>query len=159
MEKLETRMIMEIMGRPAQHLVDTMKALTDKLGQEKGVNIKNIKIHDPIEIKEAKNLYTTFAEIDIDFDSVGNYLGIIFAYLPSNIEIISPQKITLSSESLNLLGNNLISRMHSYDAIAKKMLAEKENLERQINSINTDKPVIQTKPAKKKDKKKKKSNE
>ncbi len=125
-------MIMEIMGRPPAHIIDTMKMITDKMGQEKGINIKNIKIHEPMPLKETKDLFTTFAEIEAEFDSVANYLGIIFAYLPSNIEIMSPQKINLTNDSLNLLGNNLISRMHSYDAIAKKMLADNNNLLKEI---------------------------
>lgn len=132
MEPLQVRMIVEIMGRPREHLVETMKMLVDKLGEEKGVKLLEVKAHDPIEVKDVDNMYTTFAEIEAEFESVGTYLGIIFAYLPSNIEIISPAKLSISNESLNVLGNNLIARMHSYDAIAKKMLADRENMLRQI---------------------------
>lgn len=132
MEVLQARMIIEIMGRPPQHVTETMKMLVDRLEKERGVKLIEVKLHDPIEVKDVKDLYTSFVEIELEFESVGAYLGIIFAYLPSNVEIISPAKISVPTESLNVLGNNLIARMHSYDAIAKKMMADKEVLMRQV---------------------------
>src|SRR3989344_5327945 len=118
--EIKADLVLEILGRPAEHIKNALISLVEKLGTEKGVKINDKKIHEPTQIKEANDLYTTFAEVSVELDSLENYFGIIFAYMPSHIEIISPSEFTLSNAHFNELGNKLIARLHEYDAIAKK---------------------------------------
>lgn len=152
---IQARMIIEIMGRPPEHVTKAIEMLIEKLSQEKGITIKDKIIHEPVEVKEAKNLYSTFAEIEVTFDSIATYLGIMFAYLPSNIEIIQPQELRLKNEELTSLGNTVIARIHAYDALAKRLIGERDMLANQLNQIRGGaKKPMQT-PAEKAPEKKK----
>ena len=135
MEKLQASMVLEILGRPKEHVKEALSALISKLDSEKGIKVLEKTIHDAIPVENTKDLFTTFAEITIELESLHNYFGILFAYMPSNIELISPQKIDLTNLDLNDLGNKLISRLHDYDAITKKTLYENEILVKKLKEI------------------------
>ena len=62
-KKLNAVMILEVLGRPPEHLVETLENLAKQMGEEKGVKIMNKKINSPVLMKEQKDFYTSFAEI------------------------------------------------------------------------------------------------
>ena len=135
MEKFQVNIVLEILGRPPEHVKEALNALITRLGTEKGVRIIDKEIHEPIPAQNSKNLFTTFAEITLEIDSLYSYLGVLFAYMPSHIEIISPEKITLSNIDLNDLGNKLIQRLHDYDAITKKALYDIQILTKKLQEV------------------------
>ena len=135
MEKLRANLILEILGRPKEHIVEALNELVNKLGSEGGIKIIEKKIHEPISVKEAKDLFTTFADVLIELDSLENYFGIMFAYMPANFEIINPEKLTLSNVNLNDLASKLIHRLHDYDAITKKALVDNELLAKKLHEV------------------------
>lgn len=128
MEKLKANIIMEVLGRPPEHITEAIAALVDKLGSEKGVKVLDKKIHDPTPVRDSKDLFTTFAELSLEIDSLSNLFGIMFAYMPANVEIVSPESFTLSNIELNELANRLMARLHDYDAITKKFVYERNFL-------------------------------
>lgn len=135
MDKLHARMIIEILGRPPEHIKESLSTLLTKLGMEKGVKILTHKIHEPVPVKDTKDLFTTFMEIEAEFDNHNVCLGIMFAYLPSHIEILSPSSLTLKNDDFSTLCNNLIARIHGYDAVVKRVLGDREILINQIKQL------------------------
>ena len=126
MEKIQAVMILEILGKPADHVKNSLTELVGKLGEEQGIKVLNKEIHEPLPVKDSADLFTTFAEVEVEFETIEKYLAVLFAYMPSNVEIIHPEKFQLTSAYLNELGNKVIQRMHNYDAITKKILIERD---------------------------------
>ena len=124
-EPLQVNIVIEILGRPKENIINAMDLLIDRLSKEKGIKILNKKIHDPISV-ENSNLYTSFTEISLELEGISNFFGVLFAYMPSHIEIVSPENISLSNTFLNEIGNVLVQRLHNYDAITKKVVYEKQ---------------------------------
>src|SRR3989344_9320661 len=92
--------IIEILGRPKEHVSDSLKNLIDELDKEKGANVVEKTLHEPREleekdkdkeIEEDRKLFTSFAEVEADFENLGGLLTVVFKYMPSNIEIIKPE--------------------------------------------------------------------
>ena len=135
-QSIKASLIIEILGRPPEHIKDALSQLVEKLGSEKGIKILEKTIHEPKKVEKSNDLYTTFAEIVVEFDSLANYFGVIFAYMPAHMELISPEKHSLSNSELNELGNRIISRLHDYDAITKKMIYERNFILSRINQEN-----------------------
>jgi hypothetical protein len=160
-DKIQANMILEIMGRPPEHLKEALNTLVVKLGSEKGVEILTKNYHEPKKIEDSEDLFTAFAELLIEFDELGNFFGVIFAYMPAHIEIIKPESIKLANSDLNDTGNTLIQRLHSYDAIAKKMIHEREFLLNQLKTLDPElyKKLTTPPPNQKSDSPKEKSNE
>lgn len=127
-DKIIAHMIFEIMGRPAEHVKETLNNLVVKLGSEQGVNITNKQEHEPKKVDKNSDLYTTFAEIELEIDHLKRFFDLIFTYFPANAEIISPRNLKLRNEDLNELGNQLIGRLHQYDSITKSVMAERTAL-------------------------------
>lgn len=165
MDKIKADLIFEILGRPAEHIRTALSAVIDKLGMEKGVKVNDKKIHEPTEVKESKDLYTTFAEVSIEFDAIENLFGILFAYMPAHVEIISPANFEITNLNLNELSNTILMRLHNYDAIAKKLIYEKDFLVNKLREVaphlfrkpeaGAESTEVEDKPAKKEKKSKK----
>lgn len=153
MQKIHARLILEILGRPADHVTSTLQAIVGKLKQEKGVTFIDAKLHEPHAVKDSKDMFTTFAEIETYFDSLPVFFGIIFAYMPSNIEIISPSNFKIPNEEITSLGNTLIGRLHLYESVTKKLVADRDTLINRLKAIETAKTSTgsaEKKPSKKK---------
>jgi len=158
MAKIQANFVLEILGRPAEHIKSAITELVTKIGTEKGVKIIDKAIQEPIAVKDVKDLFTTFAELTLELDSLQNYLGILFAYMPSHTELIYPEKLTFVNTEVNDLANKLISRLHEYDAITKKALIERDILLKKLNENIQPSPLVnaEAKPKKSKKPKKKK---
>lgn len=126
MEKIQVQIILEILGKPSEYVKESLQTLVTKLGSEKGFKILEKKYHDPKPVEESKGLFTAFADVTVELDTIDNYFGLLFAYLPSHIDIINPEKINLTNYDLNILANKLVQRLHEYDAIAKKIGYERD---------------------------------
>ena len=135
MKKLRVQIVLEILGRPAENVKEALNTLVVRLGSEPGVKIISKNYHDPIFVEGAKDLYTAFAEVSLELDTIDNYFGIMFAYMPSNIELINPEEITLSNQDLNQLAGKLIQRLHDYDAITKKMIYERDIVVNKLKEV------------------------
>lgn len=150
---IEARMILEILGRPAEHIVSTLEELVNRLKNENGVKVLKHKVYPPILAKDSKDIYTTFAEIELEFASLPVYMGIIFAYMPANIEIISPERFNLSNIELSSLGSSVLDKLHFYESVAKRLVSEREILKQQLNKgTEAKEPVKKQKKSKKKSK-------
>ncbi len=135
MDKIQANMVIEILGKPKDNVTFAINDLVKKLAVEKGVKIIEQTIHEPVKVKDSKDLFTTFAEIVAEFDSVSTYLLISFAYLPSNVDLISPEKITMTNQDLTFLGNKIIQRVHEYDAIVKNTLMERDIILKKLQEV------------------------
>jgi hypothetical protein len=144
MSKIQSRTIIEILGRPPEHLVESLNLLVDKLAKEKGIKILEKKIFEPVAVKDSKDLFTSFVELTLELDTIEDYFTVIFGYMPSNMEIINPETVNISNIDLTLLGNKIIHRLHEYDAIAKNMLAEREML---VQKLKEHAPQLFQQPA------------
>lgn len=161
-------MILEILGRPKENIISAMHEIVSRLGTEKGVAVKEKTVHDAVQVKDAENLFTTFAELTVEFDSLLDYFAVMFTYMPSNIAIIYPEKLTIKNEDLTFIGNKVIQRLHEYDAIVKNTVMEKDIISRKLQEVapylfkQAPQPAVQEKTKKVKSKKskakKKKSN-
>jgi len=135
MAKLQVRLVFEVLGRPPENVTEALELIVNKISSDKGVHLIEKTVHPPVEIKDAKGLYTSFAEVLLELDSISNLFTMIFAFLPSHIEVINPESLELANTDLNDLANRLTVRLHQYDAIAKKMSVDKELLLRHVAKV------------------------
>jgi hypothetical protein len=159
MKKIQARMIIEILGRPPEHIVSSLNMLLDRLAKESEVKILERKVMDPILVKDSKDLYTTFAEVVLEIDSLEKYFVILFAYLPANFEIISPEELVLSNQLLSAVTSKLVQRLHEYDSLAKNVIGERDIILKKLQEVaphlfKHEQPQEQSKQAQKTQKKK-----
>ena len=159
-------MIVEIAGRPAEHLKAALSQHIGVLNQVNDIEVHSINVSSPKEIEmenvlKGSEMFTCFAEVDFEVESFSRLSEIVFDFMPSSVEVIEPSKVSLDpSEASNLL-NNIAGRMHRYDEIAKIAGARLQQMNAQLQAaqealIEKDKnPVKKAKKKKVVGKKKK----
>ncbi|MBI5148473.1 hypothetical protein HZA33_02220 [Candidatus Pacearchaeota archaeon] len=132
MEQVKAGLIIEVLGRPPEHIVESLNQLIENMSKENGVSIMHKKIHEAKKIPENETLFTTFAEIEIEVRDIYKLIEIIFIYMPSSVEVFDPSEIKLKLDDVNMIINSLAARLHKYDAIAKRLNMERIILEKQL---------------------------
>ena len=130
--KIKAVFILEIIGRPKEHLVQTLEKIIEAIGKEKDVKLIEKKINEPVELKNNKDFYTTFAEIEIEAEEIFQIAILMFKYMPANIEIIEPELIALSNNGWNDILNELARRLHAYDEIARVLQMQTAKLQKEL---------------------------
>lgn len=125
-------MIIEVIGKPPEHLTETLNKMISQIDEEKGVNVKEKKLNEPVLMKDQKDFYTSFAEIGIEVEEILEIAMLMFKYMPAHIEIISPELIALTNNGWNEILNELARRLHGYDEIARIIQVEKNILEKKL---------------------------
>lgn len=135
--KIKARFIFEILGRPAEHIKNSLEEFVNKLGENKGLEIISRKVHDPkpLEEKNAGDLFTTFAEVEVAAENLNLIFAIVLNMLPANIEINEPEEIKINNFDLSFVLSDLSAKLHKYDEIAKVSLLERNNLIRKIKEL------------------------
>ncbi len=136
MEAIHIRFVLEILGRPPEHIKEALEKLIENMSKEKDIKILSKVVHEPVIAKDAKDLFTTFAEVEAELATVGAYFSIIFSYFPSNIEIISPTELKLQAQTLNEVGGVAINKIHEYEAITKTLIGQNQILARRMQEID-----------------------
>jgi len=133
-EKILAEFIIEILGRPADYVEKALKEIIDRMGSEKGIEIKNKRIRAPKKL-ENRELFTAFAEVEAEFDNLGILFSIVFAYMPSNVEIIKPVDFRVSNSEISGMVSEIIRKLHKYDEVAKRIFLEKSILEAKLEEL------------------------
>jgi hypothetical protein len=146
-EKIYATLIVEMMGRPQEHLQKAAEELIATMAKEKGIRITSKVLHElkkvenkdqqgkVIPVSAENQLYSTFAEIELECEDVLSLMSICFKYLPSHVEIIEPESMVMNNFELATMFNELITKMHNYDAIAKTALMQNQILAKKFQDM------------------------
>ncbi len=157
-QEIKAAIIFEMLGRPPEYLKEALSEFLDKVSKEEDIEIVSRKIHEPKKIEGSQDIFTTFAETEMKFKNLMALFKVIFLCLPSHIEVISPQELTIKNFDFNLLANELTRKLHQYDEIAKRLSIEREILLKQLKEQGKipETEKINKKPSSKKKAQKKK---
>ncbi len=124
--------ILEIAGKPKEHVEETLKGVIDAVKQGKTIKIIN---EDYSGAQEKEGIFTAFVELELLAKDFSSLSGFCFDYMPSSIDIISPETISFDSVHLSNMFNDLQTRLHKTDALAKNLQAENEMVQFNISAL------------------------
>jgi hypothetical protein len=127
--------ILEAIGRPPEYLIETLNGLVKSISEEKGVKVVNHTLNPPVEMKNQKDFYTSFVEIEVELEHVLSIAILMFKYMPAHIEVISPEHLTISNAEMGDLFSELTRRLHGYEELARIMQNEKIILETKLREV------------------------
>ncbi len=134
-DKIQAIFILEILGKPAEHIKKTLTDIVKKLGEEKDVKVisKSVAEPKPFQVKEkiSQELFTSFAEIEFE-TNMQKLMLLVYGYMPSHIDIIKPEDLRVKNSDLNLFLNELTRRLHQYDELARAFIINQQVLAKQI---------------------------
>ena len=138
-KNIQAIFIIEVAGRPPEHLTQTLEGIVEKIKEEKKVKVMNKKINKPALMKNQENFYTSFAEIELDVEDTSTLVSLVFRYMPAHIEIVYPENIKLTNDGFSVVLNELTRRLHGYDEIARVIQMEKKILEKKLRTLLEEK--------------------
>ena len=149
-ENIRAMLILDIIGRPAEYLVQNLKSMISEMEKEKGVVVKSSNIKEPTFMKENKEFYTTFAEIEVETEDIMYLAVLMFKYMPAHIEVISPETINVSNNEWGEVLSELVRRLHSYDEVARVMQIQNQELMRRFSELELKNKIEKTEEKSKK---------
>jgi len=136
---IRVALILEMIGRPAEHLTESMKKILDQMEEEKDTKIISSDIKEPQEMKDNKDFFTTFCEVEIEVEQIANLAILIFKYMPAHIEVIEPELIALTNNGWNDILNEVARRLHGYDEVARVLQYRNAELEKKLKEVSEEK--------------------
>ena len=137
-KEIRFRAIMEIMGRPAEFLTETLNKTIDTLEKEEKMKVLNKQIYEPKELEERKDLFTLFAEVEVSAVGLDSLFGFIVKYAPSNIEIIDTSEIRLPVNEVNMILNGFVEKVHKMEYLDKALRMENAMLKNKLGSMTPE---------------------
>jgi hypothetical protein len=134
-KKIRVILILEVIGRPPEFLTETLQDMVKKISEEKGVKVVDKKINPPVLMKDQKDFYTSFAEVEVEVENMINAAILMFKYMPAHVEVVSPQNISMTNADFDDILNEVTRRLHGYEEIARIMQNEKIILEAKLRGL------------------------
>jgi biotin operon repressor len=132
-ETIRARVILEVLGKPKEHVEKTIKLLIDKAKEYPDLSVLDEKLAD---IKpEGKTMFTTFVELDLVTKGINTLIGFCFDFMPSSVEIEKPEQMLLKNQDISDIFNDLQSKLHNVDMVAKKLRQERDFIMRNMNTM------------------------
>ena len=131
-ENIKAVLILDIIGRPPEHLVKMLEDVIGDMGKEKGVIVKSKSIKEPAFMKDNKEFYTTFAEVEVEVEDIRYLAGLMFKYMPAHIEVISPENISIQNNGWSEILSEIVRNLHSYDEVARIMQIDNQKLIKKV---------------------------
>ncbi|MEK6912750.1 MAG: hypothetical protein AABX26_02225 [Nanoarchaeota archaeon] len=137
-QKIRAIMILDVIGRPPKHLIESLEKVISEIDKEKGVKVMMKDIKEPTLMKDQTDFYTTFAEVEVEIEDILSLAILLFKYMPAHLEVVSPEIIAMSSNGWNDILNELARRLHAYDEIARMLQSEKNVLLKKLKELGGD---------------------
>jgi hypothetical protein len=132
-EKIACRAVIEVLGKPKEHVEKAIRSYVEKIKKDERYKILR---EEFAEIKKQESeLWATFTELELEIRDVKDLISFCFDYMPSIIEILEPPKIEISDKDLSDFFNDLQARLHQVDMIAKQVKLENDSLKKNMRRL------------------------
>ena len=128
---LRCKIIIEILGKPKEHVEKTLRMYVDKIKDDSDLIVLNSEFADA---QEKGDLWATFVELELIIKGVPKLIAFCFDYMPSSVEILKPEEFNMKKSTVEDLLNDLQARLHNVDMIIKQQKNENEFLKKNLNN-------------------------
>ncbi len=130
---IHVRTIIEMVGKPKEHLVSTLKDYVKKLAEFDQYIILSEDFADPAE--NEGGMFNAFVELELLVKSSEDLAWFCFDYLPASVEVIEPTGIKYKGNEFTNFLNDLLGRLHSLDMNFKTFKSQNDMLNRNSEAI------------------------
>jgi len=134
MAEITFRAVIEVLGKPKEHVEEALKGYVEKLKKDKNFQVLVADFAEAQQ-QEKQELWSTFVELEVKIKQVQNLTDFCFEYMPSMIEVIEPAELAFSEGDLSMFLGNLMMRLHKVDMVAKEVKFENDYLARNMGIL------------------------
>ena len=135
--KILTRVIIEIIGKPKEHIEKALRIVVEKIKEQKDIKVVEEKLFDA---EKQEEMFSIFAELGVLFMDIETLVGFCFDFMPSSVEILDPEKLNFNSNEFAGLINDLLAKLHQMTLKVVQNNIEKKSLKK--NMLNMLKNTV-----------------
>lgn len=128
-EKILFRAVLEVLGKPKEHVEKAMKGFVENLKKDDRFTVTREEFAE-LKKQNENEMWATFTELETEVKDIKDLISFCFEYMPSLVEILSPDQVQLTSEEFSIFFNDLQARLHEVDMVAKQVKVESESAHR-----------------------------
>ncbi len=128
------RAVVEVLGKPKEHVEKSIRAYLKKLGEDKNYVLLRQELAESRQ-QPGQELWAVFAEVEVKTASLDKISHFCFEYMPSLIEIIKPKELVFKDNEVSLFLNDLQSKLHQVDMVAKQLKLENDIFKKSIHDL------------------------
>ncbi len=133
MKNITSRITVEVLGSPKDHVEKALNLVIDKLKNEKNLKVLKVK---SFECKQMDNkLWNTFADIEFETKELKKVLEVCFDYMPSTIEILEPAGLEMDTNDIADVFNDFLTKLHKYSMVLTKLQTENIYMMKELEKI------------------------
>ncbi len=117
----------EVLGFPEDHVKEVMNKVIEKLKTEEGMELLKQELTDTAKIKE--KFFSTFVEVEMKMHDFAKLLNFCYDYLPSGLEILDTEKITMPIREFSFGLNEMLGKLHHFNILINNLSTRIEQLE------------------------------
>lgn len=130
--QLLCKVIIEVLGKPKEHVESTIKEYVHSMKQNKSYHVVSTEFQDAIDVEGG--MFSVFAEVEMWSTNIAALLNLAYDYMPSSIEIIEPETLVYKGNTLSSFINDMLARMHQIDMLVKNLRAENRVLKNNLSN-------------------------
>ena len=138
-QAIKIRTIIEVLGKPKEHVEKSIKAYINNMREDKDLSILK---EDYSEITEKEKLWLGYVELEIVVRGLPKLFHFCFEYMPSSIDILKPSSFTFSEREMTGYMNDLQARLHTVDMVVKNLKSENNFIKRNMTKSVTNNIVL-----------------
>jgi len=128
---LRCKIIIEVLGKPKEHVEKSLTMYVDKIKADSELIILSEEYADA---KKTDELWSTFVELEMVIKGIKKLIAFCFDYMPSSVQIVKPEQYNLDRTMIENFINDLQGRLHQVDMIVKQQKNENIFLKKNMNS-------------------------
>jgi hypothetical protein len=140
---LRTNVIFEIVGKPKEHIENTLKAYIENIKQEEKIHTIKEEYEEADEMEEG--IFSTVAEIEMLLPNIEKLTWLCINFSPASVEILEPDSKTISQKEMGDWLNDLLSRLHEIGMVQKNLKGQYDILVKNFNSMTRNAIVLSLK--------------
>ena len=130
--KILTRVIIEIVGKPKEHVDKALRVVIDNIKEQKNIEIVEKKLFNA---EKQEEMFSAFTELGVLFKDIQALIGFCFDFMPSSVEILDPEKLSFNSNKFAGLINDLLAKIHQMNIKLVQNNTEKKVLEKNLVNV------------------------
>ena len=123
------RAIIEVLGFPEEHVREVTEKVIENLKKEEGINIIKEQINKTEKVKE--KFFSCFVEVEMKIHDFNKLIGFCYNYMPSSLEILDAEKLTIPVRELTFGLNEMLDKFHQYNILTTNLTNKLKQLEKQ----------------------------
>lgn len=132
---IQTRVMIEIIGKPKEYVEKTSSMYLEKIKQDKNIELLDSKISPVEEVSDMEGFFGSIMEIEMWISGISLLAGFCFDFMPSSVEILEPAEMRIKERDLSSLFNDLQQKLHSLDMGVKQLRLENQHLVKNTHQL------------------------